>query len=245
MNKDKEKIKEVMDMDPNKVAVIVCVSDEGLYQGCLRHLKRLQVPKHISMDVLAVRSADSMAEGYNRAMKQSDAKYKIYLHQDTFILNVHLITDLIALFTTHPELGLVGIAGCKKLPRNGIWWHGLQIGRLMVYKKEAYRFVQFKEPNAPYEEVQAVDGLFMATQYDVPWQEDLKTGFHFYDTSQSLEFIQRGYKVGVPLQKDPWCLHYHENPVDEVQVYRLQPVFEAFYSTVLQSEGTLTYAKAE
>ena len=27
--------------------------------------------------------------------------------------------------------------------------------------------------------VQAIDGLFMATQYDIPWREDLFGGFTF------------------------------------------------------------------
>lgn len=47
----------------------------------------------------------------------------------------------------------------------------------------------------------AIDGLLMAAQYDVEWREDLFRGFHFYDTSQSLEFQKHGYQVGVACQK--------------------------------------------
>ena len=42
----------------------------------------------------------------------------------------------------------------------------------------------------------------MATQYDVPWREDLFDGFDFYDVSQSFEFRKAGYTVGVPVQRD-------------------------------------------
>ena len=58
-----------------------------------------------------------------------------------------------------------------------------------------------------YQQVQAVDGLLIATQYDLPWREDLFHYWDFYDVSQSQEFIQKGYRVVVPSQKQPWCIH--------------------------------------
>lgn len=63
-------------------------------------------------------------------MKESDAKYKIYLHQDE---NRHRVVD-----------------------------------------------------------VTAIDGMFMATQYDISWREDLFDGWDFYDISQSCEFTRGG-----------------------------------------------------
>ena len=56
-------------------------------------------------------------------------------------------------------------------------------------------------------EVEAIDGLLMATQYDIPWREDLFDKWDFYDVSQSLEFIRHGYKVVVPYMEKPWCIH--------------------------------------
>ena len=55
--------------------------------------------------------------------------------------------------------------------------------------------------------MEALDGLLMATQYDVPWREDLFTKWDFYDISQSQEFLRAGYKVVVPNQEEPWCIH--------------------------------------
>jgi hypothetical protein len=56
-------------------------------------------------------------------------------------------------------------------------------------------------------EVEAIDGLLMATQYDIPWRDDLFDKWDFYDVSQSLEFIRHGYKVVVPYMETPWCIH--------------------------------------
>ena len=53
----------------------------------------------------------------------------------------------------------------------------------------------------------AVDGLLMATQYDVAWREDLFVNFDFYDVSQSFEMRKAGYHIVVPYQKTPWVIH--------------------------------------
>lgn len=55
--------------------------------------------------------------------------------------------------------------------------------------------------------VEGVDGLLMATQYDVPWREDLFDGWDFYDLSQSCEMRKRGYHIIVPVQNHIWFNH--------------------------------------
>ena len=55
--------------------------------------------------------------------------------------------------------------------------------------------------------MEAIDGFLMATQYDIPWREDLFDKWDFYDASQSMEFIRHGYKVVIPKMEEPWCLH--------------------------------------
>ena len=58
-----------------------------------------------------------------------------------------------------------------------------------------------------YSEVEAIDGLLMMTQYDVPWREDIFDKWDFYDASHSMEFIKKGYKVVVPKMEKPWEIH--------------------------------------
>ena len=52
-----------------------------------------------------------------------------------------------------------------------------------------------------------MDGLLIATQYDIPWREDLFKKWDFYDVSQSFEFIDAGYKVVIPGQATDWYMH--------------------------------------
>ena len=78
-------------MDNKKIAFIICVNNMQYYEECLRYIQELEVPDGYSTDILCIQEADSMTQGYNGGMQASDAKYKVYLHQDTFILNRNFI----------------------------------------------------------------------------------------------------------------------------------------------------------
>ena len=69
-------------LDENKICFIACVNDERFYEESVYYLNQLVIPEGMTLDLLAVRGASSMASGYQKAMESSDAKYKIYIHQD-------------------------------------------------------------------------------------------------------------------------------------------------------------------
>jgi len=211
-----------MGLDNRKFFFFTCVNDEQLYALCVRHIQGLFVPEGFTVDIGAERGAKSMAEAYNRAMRASDAHFKVYLHQDTFIINRTFLMDVANLFEEHPQVGLLGVAGCRNLPATGVWWEGKNLfGKVLEYRS-TFHVLRFTDPSGPLARVQAVDGLIMITQYDLPWRDDLFGGFHFYDSSQSLEFQKVGYRVAVPAQRDPWCLHWcgNEFPVREYDRWR-------------------------
>jgi hypothetical protein len=98
---------------------------------------------------------------------------------------------------------MVGMIGSPALPESCVMWAGERIG--CIYQESGK--TQLGRGEKPYSEVQAVDGLLMATQTDILWREDVFTGWDFYDVSQSAEFRKRGLKVVVPYMEEPWCLH--------------------------------------
>ena len=97
-------------MNQRKVAFITCVNNEDWYSECLLYLKHLNIPVGMTVEFIPIRSAASMTSGYNKAMNSSDAKYKIYLHQDTLIVNKNIVADLLKLFTDE-TIGAVGMIG--------------------------------------------------------------------------------------------------------------------------------------
>lgn len=193
-------------MNNKKICFIMCVNNEDYIKEQERYLNRLKVPEGYEMEVLTVQDAVSMAAGYNEGMRASEAKYKVYLHQDVFIVNENFISDLLEVFEEE-QIGMAGMVGAPELPENAIMWNGPRVGKLyfnMIYQSGES---VIGEIEGKYQEVEALDGLLLATQYDIPWREDLFQKWDFYDISQSQEFIRAGYKVVVPNQIQPWCIH--------------------------------------
>jgi len=206
-------------LNSRAIAFLTLVSDETQYDTCLRYLDALQIPSGYTVEKIAVLGAVSMAEGYQHAMEASTARYKVYVHQDVYLVYEGLLPELVRFFRTYPRLGMVGVVGTTRMPAKGLWWvnKGHCYGRLWEYRRETglpgsilrrrLHFSRFRSFAGDYLPVVAADGLFMATQYDLPWKNSLG-GFLLYDQVQALEFIKAGLEVGIARQEAVWCLHW-------------------------------------
>ncbi len=192
-------------MNEEKVCFIFCSNDSLYTEECIYYIHHLNIPIGYRIEILEVKDAKSMASGYNEAMRQSDAKYKVYMHQDTFIVNADFIFDFLKVFQEDRQIGMIGMIGTPKLPESGIMWETERCGA--IYTQSVDKALLLRLGDVSLKEVEAVDGLLMITQYDIPWRDDLFDKWHFYDCAQSLEFIRKGYKVVVPAIDEPWCMH--------------------------------------
>lgn len=220
-------------LDDSKFCFIACVNDEFLYEESVLYLEQLVVPEGMSVDLLAVRGAPSMTAGYQQAMEASDARFKIYIHQDVFIVNKHLLQDVLDIFRRDRAIGMIGLAGAVDLPRDKpIWWTSdTRCG--MAYNKKSFEEVHKDVygiiEGDSFAEAGAIDGIFMATSYDLPWRTDLFHGWHFYDISQSREFINHGYKVVIARQEEPWVLHTCNRKIIGEDYNENMRIFQAHY----------------
>ncbi len=188
-----------------KICFIICVNNDQYEQECINYISRLNIPDGYEIEQLSVREASSMAAGYNEAMGSTDAKYKFYLHQDTFIVNNDILYDILKTFEDE-SIGMIGMVGTKAMPQSGIMWDGKRIGH--IYSNHVLNTTEFFEYDSKsLTDVDAIDGLLMITQYDIKWRDDIFTGWDFYDASQSFEFRQHGYRVVVPYMDKAWCIH--------------------------------------
>lgn len=195
-------------MNDKKLVFIICSNNQLYYEECVWYIHNLHLPDGYEMDIICITEAESMAQAYNAAMESSDAKYKIYLHQDVFIYHRQFIEDILKIFQENPEIGLIGMVGGVNLPDDAVIWSGWNVGCSWGCDyANAFPVIGYNNPVREYTEVEAVDGMLMATQYDIRWREDLNLGWNFYDVSQSLEFTKKGYKAVVPFQRRPWCMH--------------------------------------
>ena len=190
-----------------KCCFITCVNDELSYDECLFYINRQIIPDNYEIDTIAIREADGMCAGYNAAMKESVADIKVYLHQDVCILKPFFVLELVRIFESDKSIGMVGMVGSIKLPPDAVMWHGMRYGKLYADGMELTYGMPAMDDEYLYYYVEAVDGLLIATNRDIPWREDLFDRWHFYDASQSAEFRKKGYKVVVPDQSSPWVAH--------------------------------------
>ena len=194
------------------VTFVICTNDKREFQEAEYYIKRLYCPPGIRVGISEIVGASSICSGYNQAMRASGAKYKVYLHQDVRILNPYFLYDTLNIFRRDETIGFVGVVGSRDIALSGYIWDVPQYGNVIEAKINMVRDYQKENLLAPYPDhtgvrVRAVDGLLMATQYDIPWREDLFDGWDFYDASQGMEFYRHGYDGFVPWQEEAWCFH--------------------------------------
>jgi|GEM_PF-309796 len=195
-------------MNEKKICFISCVNDHQLYKESLYYINQLEIPEGYEIECICVEDAISMTQGYNKAMKESDAKYKVYLHQDVYIINKSFIRDVLDVFNSDNKVGMLGMAGAKTIPTNGVWEESThKYGEVYESHTGKMELLQLNKVESNYEEVKVIDGFIIITQYDIPWREDIFDGWYFYDVSQSIEFASKGYKVVIPEQEEVWCIH--------------------------------------
>ena len=193
-------------MDDKKVCFIMCTNDDLYANEAIYFIKQLNVPDGYSVEVLTVNDAKSMTSGYNEGMTATDARYKIYMHQDVMIVESDFITKILQIFKDK-SVGMIGMVGSPKMPKNKVMWKGHRVGKIYANNICSMNLVNYGDVTGLYKEVEAVDGLLIATQYDIAWREDIFDKWDFYDVSQSMEFRKSGYKVVVPKMHIPWVIH--------------------------------------
>lgn len=210
-------------MKENKIAFITCVTDQNLYQKSLSYINKLQVPEDMEIEILTIMNAKSITSAYNEAIQKSDSKYKVYLHEDVYIQNTNFISDILNIFNSDENIGLIGVAGAKIIPVSGIWQEDhRKVGKVFRSNRECIELIDYNEVTDLYTEVKGIDGLIMITQHDLLWKDDIFDGYHFYNLSQSVEFLKKGLKVVVAHQENAWCIHDCRdiNTLGEFEVYR-------------------------
>jgi Glycosyltransferase like family len=194
-------------MNAHLFAFICCVNDEKTYDFHVKHINKLVIPPGYAVELVPVYGASSMTKGYNEGMRRTNAKYKVYLHQDTFIINEHFIRDCLNVFLLDERIGMLGVVGSKHVPPTGSWWDGKpQYGLIEAYFTN-HITLRIGEVEGLFAPVEIIDGVIMITQYDLEWDERLD-GFHYYDITQSIRFNLHGYRVVVPAQQSAWVYHH-------------------------------------
>lgn len=186
-----------------KICFIIYADNKQYLEECILYLSVLDIPEGYETELLVVEDSISMAMGYNEAMNASDAKYKIYMRQKAFVLEKQLVQKMLDIFNADNKIGMIGALGCINLSKDALVHHSEVCGALRGAKNYK-KGIEIIPVESAMQEVEVVDDLFIATQYDIIWREDLLDGQEFCEVSHCLEFRKKGYKIMVPAQENPW-----------------------------------------
>ena len=173
-------------------------------------------------EIVVIRDARSLAEGYARGFAQSRLPLVVFSHDDVELLGRDPFGALAHALASHD---VVGLAGATRLTGPGMAWagHPHLHGYIAYPAAEGFDATAYSLGAGTIAGAQALDGLFFAARRDavprVGFDAATFDGFHFYDLDFSYRAHRAGLRVGIAL--DVAGLHASHGRFDEAwQRYR-------------------------
>jgi GT2 family glycosyltransferase len=192
-------------------------------------------------EIIAIRDARSLSEGYNRGVAQARGRYLILSHDDIEILT----PDFVQRLTAHLErFDLIGIAGTTRVI-GGAWFlsghpYDYQLVTSPTGQPGQYAIIVRGSGALVAPSIQAIDGVFMAMRAevarDIRFDEITFDHFHLYDIDFSYRAYLHGYRLAVC--RDIFLVHDSLGRFDAVwEEYRKR--FESKFAPNLPVEPTI------
>lgn len=195
-------------LDENKICFITAVRDRAKYQESMAYWQRLKVPDGMTVQYITISDWPSIGQAYQMAMGKSDAKYKIYIHDNIWLTRPDFLEVLIQEFREHPEYGIASVAGSINLPEGCYWWEKDAKGCICDnHQGEMKQYVFRQEGDGIIPALMLHDGIMM-TQYDISWQTEFYDKGHLYAASQCMEFRKHGYGAAILPQLGAGVQHW-------------------------------------
>lgn len=176
-----------------KRILFVLREPQGRIQEISAYLRALRLPEGFTAEVTSNIEVPTAA-CYNAVQRESNARYKVYIAPGTVILEEDFLIEMVRLFEKQPEIGIIGLLGTEQLPTSGLFWDApSKVGRALL--RDGQR-IEGKTVSGDCQDVMAVTDV-IATQYDVPWREDLFCGEAFLAASACVEYRRQSYRTVV------------------------------------------------
>lgn len=181
--------------------ISVVISTRKIDDNYLKHVARMF--SHPKTQIIAYENdgVSSLPEVYNDGLKDSIFDIVVFMHDDLILETTNVTKKLLKLFDTHPDYGIIGVAGTDNLI-SGVWWQD----RASMYGQVRHEHNGRIHRNnysgtfgETMKEVVAVDGLFFAVhkkRIKETFDQEFP-GFHFYDIPFCVSNYVKGVKIGV------------------------------------------------
>lgn len=205
-----------MVMDEKKFAAILCAKNANEYQHIMRLLDTVVVPDGYKLEVVMFSGSNNLAAMYNMALKNTDAKYKIYIKPSIKYINESLLYKILKYFPLDPQMDVLGLYG-SEIPLDGNYIDAQNVYGSYLYKSNDgnIKMVCGKEP-VYIQKVHTIEDSFFVTCTNVPWDESMNGPFLVPAYCATVR--NNGRKVAVAKQslkdKDIWVV-FNENITNE------------------------------
>ena len=169
------------------------------YEKSIQALRDINIPKGCRVECVVVEDNGSLAAAYNMAIKQSSAKYKIYVNRDIERVDANLLHSLCMYFMQLDfTVGIIGLWG-SEMPADGDYTKARSMyGRYVYFDGNDRMKIDAAIDPVFFQEVRCLDNSFIATAVDVEWDE--RMGDDFAVAAQCLRLEEKGYKAIVAMQ---------------------------------------------
>lgn len=186
----------------NQFFFIIIGNDELVISENLRYLNNLVIPGKMHAEYMIVHENKNLSQALERGRLESAAKYKIYLDQNTFIIDKDFLVKAKQVFEKYQDIAMLGGRGfCKSDGQSK-----LEIKGHYIYQENNETLPCIKEmgQDASKEilDAMALDKHFMMTSIDTTW----KGNDNNYNILKSVELRHRGYRTVVLTDENPMIL---------------------------------------
>ena len=194
-------------MDNGKIEFIINYKNEQYLAECLLHINRLQIPKGYEIGILSIAEISDREDEYYAEPVKSNAKYKVYLKENTFIIDDTFLYHIISIFRGNENVAAIGVLGHdSRTDIAGV--EQCNSGRLLVGGSTGVQEVNYQKDKEGWKPVCMLCDVLIATQYEAEGTEGLSGN----DAAVWCgKFIEKGYDVIIPYQHISWCLFDMDN----------------------------------
>jgi glycosyltransferase involved in cell wall biosynthesis len=179
-------------------SVIICSITAAKFSAVTANYRG--VLRDVPHEIIGIHDAKSLCEGYNRGLAQARGDITIFSHDDIEILDPAFAAKVEKRLS---DFDMLGVAGTTRLvDMNWIsagqpWIHGI----IAHGYAAPYDVVLYGADTVVVADIQAIDGLFIATKREVAdavrFDQVAFDGWHGYDADFSYRCYLAGYRLGV------------------------------------------------
>lgn len=191
-----------MEVIQDEILFIIVGNDDWIISENIKFIDNMTIPKHMKVEYRVVSNLDNIPQAVQNAMRESMAKYKIYLDQNAFLIDKEFLPKAIAIFQNNPDIGLLGARGYYKTEEN----EKMELRGNYIFQYNDTRNICLSnvcegDVNTIVD-VMALDKHFMMTSVDSDWNGN-NSNFHII---KSVEMRHMGYRTVVFIDEKPFVL---------------------------------------